>query len=90
MMASGIILDEADKISYLFRSPPVEYNTSVFAMQTVMLDDASLAFVKQKFIDIELKIKEQKAETSAKVLSAEIIEKCDENESKLNNSENFN
>ena len=90
-IACGVTVDESDKISYLLRTLPIEYNTPVFAMQTVMPDDASVEFVKQRLFDIELKIKEQKLETSAKVLSAETKEnEPQEIEPKTNDSRNYN
>ena len=90
-ISCGVTLDEVDKMSYLFRTLPTEYNTPVFAMQTIMPDNASVEFVKQRLFDIELKIKEQKVETSAKVLSAESKENdFKEIEAKTSDSRNFN
>ena len=84
-IAAGVKLDESDEISYLFRSLSVDYNTPVFAMQTVLPDDATLAYVKNRLFDIELKIKEQqRIETSAKALSAEVKESA----SHVNNMRN--
>lgn len=73
LQAAGATLSEMSKIARLLLTLPTSYDALVTAIQTQADKDLTLAFVKIKLLDYEVKLQNEKGETSAKVLQTETI-----------------
>ena len=71
LKAAGATLSEMSKIARLLLTLPSSYDTLVTAIQTQEDDKLNYAFVKIKLLDYEVKLKNEKSDTSVKVLKTE-------------------
>lgn len=71
LKAAGATISEMGKIARLLLTLPNSYDALVTAIQTQADKDLTLAFVKIKLLDYEVKLKGDQSETSAKVLQTE-------------------
>lgn len=83
--AAGATVSEMSKIARLLLTLPNSYDALVTAIQTQADKDLTLAFVKIKLLDYEVKLQSEKTETSAKVLQTETIPSADKKNKKNKN-----